>query len=332
MVESLNRTLRVLLLALLVLGLWAHPDPVRLSAPAAVAAPAPPPPLLRPVEGDAGRAFDAPQQKWGRGHRGVNLAARPGEAVLASADGTVAFAGRVVDREVISLTHAGGYRTTHQPVHATVTVGQRVRAGDVIGYVMAGTECPDGCLHWGLKLGEQYLDPMRYLATTGVRLLPEGARVAKAPPPATGALLQTLTSPPLPQASGRLVRPTSGPVTSPFGQRFHPVLHVWKLHDGMDFGAPCGTPVRSAAAGRVVLTEFNTAYGNRVIVEHGSIGGTSVRTSYNHLSSFAVSAGTTVGQGQAVGQVGSTGYSTGCHLHFMVWANGGVTNPAGWVG
>ena len=113
--------------------------------------------------------------------------------------------------------------------------------------------------------------------------------------------------------------------------RYHPVLHVWKLHDGMDFGAGCGTPVHSAAAGRVVLVQAAIGYGNRVVVEHGTIGGHRLRTSYNHLSAFDVAEGQVVTQGQVVGRVGSTGFSTGCHLHFMVWQDGEVTDPSRFV-
>lgn len=302
-----------------------------LPSPATAADPAPPPDLLRPVGGALVRPFDAPRQRWSAGHRGADLSARPGEAVLASADGVVAFVGRVVDREVVSISHAGGYRTTHEPVRAVVRVGQRVRAGDLIGHLMAGDECPSGCLHWGLKRGDDYLDPMSWLVATGIRLLPEGLELPPPPPAATGGLLRELEATDLPASSYGLVRPSSGPVTSRFGPRFHPVLHVWKLHDGLDFGAPCGAPVRSAAAGRVVLVEANIAYGNRVVVEHGSVGGRRMRTSYNHLSSIGVGLGQAVRQGASVGRVGTTGYSTGCHLHFMVWADGQVSNPAGWV-
>nr|WP_238362478.1 M23 family metallopeptidase [Actinopolymorpha pittospori] len=113
--------------------------------------------------------------------------------------------------------------------------------------------------------------------------------------------------------------------------RFHPILHRWKLHDGTDFGASCGTPIRAAAAGRVVARYYNSGYGNRVLVSHGRMGGASIVTAYNHMSSYAVRKGDQVSKGEVVGYVGTTGYSTGCHLHFMVYRNGATTDPMKWL-
>lgn len=128
-------------------------------------------------------------------------------------------------------------------------------------------------------------------------------------------------------SSAGLVYPVSAPITSPFGMRFHPVLHYWKLHDGMDFGASCGTPIRAVAAGVVTERYFNVGYGNRLMVDHGKVAGRFLSTSYNHLSRYAVSAGQRVEKGQIIGYAGTTGYSTGCHLHFMAWVNGKLVNP-----
>lgn len=123
----------------------------------------------------------------------------------------------------------------------------------------------------------------------------------------------------------------SGSVTSSYGMRTHPITGVYKLHDGTDFRGACGTPIIAAADGTVIQQFYNAAYGNRVIINHGIIRGQSVVTTYNHLSRFAVSAGSRVSRGQVIGYVGSTGYSTGCHLHFMVLANGSTTNPMNWL-
>jgi murein DD-endopeptidase MepM/ murein hydrolase activator NlpD len=138
-------------------------------------------------------------------------------------------------------------------------------------------------------------------------------------PPATG------------DSGGTLSRPVSGPVTSPYGMRVHPITGVYKLHDGMDFGVPCGTPVRAAAGGTILQQYFNGAYGNRIILNNGVKRGVSVVTTYNHLTSFALKAGAKVQRGQVIGYSGTTGYSTGCHLHFMVLTNGSTVNPAGWL-
>ncbi|WBQ03743.1 M23 family metallopeptidase [Kribbella sp. CA-293567] len=136
---------------------------------------------------------------------------------------------------------------------------------------------------------------------------------------------------PPPSNSSGLSYPIKTYITSPFGMRFHPVLHYWKLHDGTDFGAGCGTPIRAAAGGRVTDKYYNGGYGNRLFVSHGVIDGSSVTTVYNHLSKYNVSSGQRVRKGQVIGYVGTTGYSTGCHLHFMVYQDGRVVNPMKWL-
>jgi murein DD-endopeptidase MepM/ murein hydrolase activator NlpD len=124
--------------------------------------------------------------------------------------------------------------------------------------------------------------------------------------------------------------PVAAHITSPFGMRFHPVLHYWKLHDGTDFGAGCGTPIRAPRAGRVAERYYNAGYGNRLMIDHGYLGGRYVTTGYNHASRYIVRVGQRVQRGQVIGYVGSTGFSTGCHLHLMVWLNGRLRNPMTW--
>jgi len=132
-------------------------------------------------------------------------------------------------------------------------------------------------------------------------------------------------------SGGTLTRPVSGPITSPYGMRKHPITGVYKLHDGTDFGVPCGTPVKAAASGTIIQQYYNGAYGNRVILNNGVKRGVSVVTTYNHLSRFALKAGAKVERGQVIAYSGTTGYSTGCHLHFMVLSNGSTVNPMGWL-
>jgi len=124
--------------------------------------------------------------------------------------------------------------------------------------------------------------------------------------------------------------PVSAPITSAFGMRFHPVLRYWKLHDGTDFGAGCGTPIRAPYSGQVAERYYNAGYGNRLMIDHGFRSGKYVTTGYNHASRYVVHVGQHVRQGQVIGYVGNTGFSTGCHLHLMVWLNGRVTNPMTW--
>jgi murein DD-endopeptidase MepM/ murein hydrolase activator NlpD len=120
-------------------------------------------------------------------------------------------------------------------------------------------------------------------------------------------------------------------VTSQFGMRLHPVLKVWKLHDGTDFGAACGTAIRAPYAGVVKRAYYSPAYGNRLFVSHGRVAGVEVETAFNHAARYLVRPGQRVTRGQVIGAVGSTGLSTGCHLHLMVWLNGRLSNPMSWL-
>lgn len=123
------------------------------------------------------------------------------------------------------------------------------------------------------------------------------------------------------------IRPVKGRPGSPFGKRFHPILNYWRMHNGTDFGAGCGTPLYAAQSGTVVSARVQGGFGNYVIVDHGVIGGRSLMTGYAHMSSMAVKAGQKVTLGQNLGTVGTTGLSTGCHLHLQVYSNGVPVNP-----
>ena len=138
-------------------------------------------------------------------------------------------------------------------------------------------------------------------------------------------------SPPSNGGSSTLYSPVNGPVTSPYGMRVHPVTGVYKLHDGTDIGASCGTRIKAAASGTIIERYYNGGYGNRLIVNHGIIRGVNVVTTYNHAAGYIVNVGQRVSRGQTIGYVGRTGYSTGCHLHFMVITNGSTVNPMGWL-
>lgn len=138
-------------------------------------------------------------------------------------------------------------------------------------------------------------------------------------------------SAPAPVSGGVLAQPVAGYLTSSYGMRLHPVYRRWTLHDGTDFGAACGTPVRAAASGTVLEAYSDSAYGNRVIIDHGYQRGVGLATAYNHMSGFSTYAGQRVERGDVIGYVGDTGYSTGCHLHFMVFENGSTVNPMSWL-
>jgi len=132
-------------------------------------------------------------------------------------------------------------------------------------------------------------------------------------------------------SGGFLSRPVSGGwISSEFGMRYHPILHYWRLHAGMDFAVPCGTPVHAAADGYVVSAGWGGGYGNRVVLNDGMHRGVSLSTTYNHLSRILVHGGQ-VRRGQLIAYSGTTGESTGCHLHFETYDNGTPVNPRRWL-
>ncbi|MFI5588805.1 murein hydrolase activator EnvC family protein [Amycolatopsis sp. NPDC051758] len=121
--------------------------------------------------------FDAPETPYGPGHRGVDLAAVPGQEVLAADVGVVVFAGLVAGRPVLSVDHDGGLRTTYEPVAANVAVGEQVYRGQVLGTVLTGHPgcLVAACLHWGVRRGEEYVDPLALIGEVGeYRLKPWG--------------------------------------------------------------------------------------------------------------------------------------------------------------
>ncbi len=141
-------------------------------------------------------------------------------------------------------------------------------------------------------------------------LIRERQRQAAAAATAAGAS-------PVQVSPGGMVWPVNGTITSPFGMRWG------RMHQGVDIAAPAGTPIKAAKAGRVILAGYNGGYGNTVIIDHG--GGFS--TLYAHQSRLGVADGATVGAGQVIGYVGTTGNSTGNHLHYETRVNGVARNP-----
>ncbi|GAB3401484.1 hypothetical protein GCM10027515_10170 [Schumannella luteola] len=120
-------------------------------------------------------------------------------------------------------------------------------------------------------------------------------------------------------------RPAAGPITSSYGKRYHPIYHVWKLHSGTDIGAGCGAPIYATHAGTVTYSGWFSDLGNYITIDHGD--GTS--SGYGHIvnGGLLVRVGQQVAPGQQIARVGSTGGSTGCHLHFMIRINGNLTDP-----
>jgi murein DD-endopeptidase MepM/ murein hydrolase activator NlpD len=155
----------VIVAAMLIWTCPAHGDDLRLDWP------------LRPRPAVV-RSFDAPAPDWNRGHRGVDLAGRPGQPVYAAGAGTVVYTGMLAGRQVVSLAHPGGLHTSYEPVQASVRVGEPLTAGTLIGELLAGHPgCPvAACLHWGAMWGPaaraDYVDPLGLVASTPIRLKP----------------------------------------------------------------------------------------------------------------------------------------------------------------
>ena len=127
------------------------------------------------------------------------------------------------------------------------------------------------------------------------------------------------------------IMPVQGRISSPFGYRTHPIFKSRTFHSGIDIAAPHGTPIKAANAGKVIYSGWYGGYGKVVILDHGSCTGQPTTTLYAHMSRQKVTVGENVTRGQAIGLVGSTGYSTGPHLHFEVRINGKPNNPKNYI-
>jgi murein DD-endopeptidase MepM/ murein hydrolase activator NlpD len=121
--------------------------------------------------------------------------------------------------------------------------------------------------------------------------------------------------------------PTQGWISSPFGMRFDPFFQVWQLHAGVDIAAPSGNPIYAVANGTVIRAGWNGGYGNFTCLAHGTYHGQALSTCYAHQSAILVGPGQWVGAGEVIGRVGTTGASTGYHLHFEVRLDGTPTDP-----
>lgn len=120
-----------------------------------------------------------------------------------------------------------------------------------------------------------------------------------------------------------MAMPVAGRISSRFGNRFHPVLNHRRMHNGVDVAARYGTPIVAAASGRVISAGWRGGYGRQVVIAHGD----GLQTSYAHMSAVAAASGDVVRQGQVIGYVGSSGLSTGPHLHYEVRSGGTLVNP-----
>ncbi|MBP3821438.1 peptidoglycan DD-metalloendopeptidase family protein [bacterium] len=136
---------------------------------------------------------------------------------------------------------------------------------------------------------------------------------------------------PIKVSSTGFIRPISGPITSPFGYRIHPIFKSRIYHSGIDIGGPNRGAIKASNDGKVIFSGWYGGYGKVVILDHGIINGKPITTLYGHMSQIKVSNGQMVKKGQTIGLEGSTGYSTGPHCHFEVRVNGKPTNPLNYI-
>ncbi|MFF3846622.1 M23 family metallopeptidase [Streptomyces sp. NPDC002328] len=239
---------------------------------------------------------DAEWRSWGRDDDGNgNSSPRdPADAVMA------------LGRKDCSLAQ----KVTDLRTEGTVT-------GDLVDLTLAAYAVGTDTV---LRAGRVPDGALTYLAEVK-RLLPRYEVFDKEPPSEAGPASAILAAP-----------VTALTVTSPYGSRQHPLTGVTKLHTGVDFAAPQGAPVTAARDGRVVFAAMTKAYGNRVVVDHGTIEGKRLETTYSHLSALDVTVGQSVRTGTLVGRAGSTGLSTGPHLHFEVVYDGYYADPQPWLG
>ena len=305
----------------------ALPVPLAITGLPAAAQPAPPaagavPPAvvaLLPVDGAVVGTFDPPDSPYGSGHRGVDLAADPGTPVVAALAGTVVFSGEVAGVGWVTIDHGGGLATTYGPLDPrSVAAGDVVGPGTEVGLVAPGADHLD----WGARVDGAYVDPLALVGGWRVHLtrFGEDGRLRPLPMPVLGG--------PAALDVGRLAWPVSGRVSSRFGWRIHPISGRRKLHTGLDIAAPTGRPITAAADGTVLVAGNRGGLGLAVDIAHG--GG--LVTRYAHQSRLAVRAGQRVTRGQVIGYVGSTGMSTGPHLHFEVRVGGAPQDPLPWLG
>lgn len=201
-----------------------------------------------------------------------------------------------------------------QAIGRTLDVGSEVGAGDRFELVVAqsraagGEVVPGALLYAGLdRMAASDLALVRW-PVGGRWTWVDASADESAEPVSTG-----------------LGRPVSGPVTSGFGLRVHPILRFARMHRGLDFGAAWGSPIVAAADGQVVRAGWAGGYGRQVRIAHGD----GLLTSYSHMSRIVAPEGGIVRRGELIGYVGSSGLSTGPHLHYEVYRNGVAVNPAG---
>lgn len=230
-------------------------------------------------------------------------------------DGTpLRVRGRVGDSLYRSARAAGAPPAAIQAflrvINQQIAVGSEVRADDEYDIIVA---------HRRAATGENEVGKLLYAG-----LVRAGMQKVSMIEWTTGGRTQWFEASGVGQQRGGLARPTGGAVTSTYGMRRHPILGYLRMHSGIDFGGGYGAPIYAVTDGIVSYAGRNGGYGNFVRINHGS----GLGSGYGHMSRIAVASGQRVGRGQVIGYIGSTGLSTGPHLHYELYRNGRAVNPA----
>jgi murein DD-endopeptidase MepM/ murein hydrolase activator NlpD len=201
-----------------------------------------------------------------------------------------------------------------QALATAVEVGSEVAADDRFDLVLANRRAASG---------ESVAGPLLYAGLE--RNIGAAVQLLRWPAGGQMAWVDAANAGRPPRATAGLQWPVQGRITSGFGRRVHPILRFARMHRGIDFGAGWGAPIVAAADGQVVRAGWAGGYGRQVRIAHG--GG--LLTSYSHMSRIIVDAGGAVRAGQLIGYVGSSGLSTGPHLHYETIRNGVAVDPLG---
>jgi murein DD-endopeptidase MepM/ murein hydrolase activator NlpD len=180
-------------------------------------------------------------------------------------------------------------------------------------------------IHADRVLRDKYQHDAQYYARAEEELLMESARIRASILALTRRAASSST--PITNSTGAFSMPIYGAITSGFGVRFHPIHRVSKMHTGLDIAGPNHGSVRAADGGEVLYVGWRGGYGKVVMINHGYRNGVSLVSLYGHLSGWAVYPGQKVNKGTVIGYEGSTGFSTGPHLHFEIRENGAPVNP-----
>lgn len=209
--------------------------------------------------------------------------------------------------------------------------GELARQKTVIGQTIATIQVKNMQIQRSIEidraLRNKYQSDARFYERAEAELLAESANIT--------AQIRALTSRRSFQkvrgSTGSFIWPIAGAVTSGFGYRYHPIHRTRRMHTGLDIAGPNRGAVRAADGGVVLYAGWRGGYGKTVMINHGNRNGRNIVTLYGHLSGIAVSSGQSVSKGQTVGYEGSTGYSTGPHLHFEVRVNGAPVDPRAYL-